>query len=142
MTTLNYRDDDYQDIDLGKSMAGQRVETVTYDRLGTTVIIKTDRGTWKLEAEGDCCSSSYFTDFDDYGDMEGKFITKVIDRSELVSFWLGSEESKLRRIYGLEFHYSDEAGDDGFIQSCFLEMRNDSNGYYGGSVRIRFEERT
>jgi hypothetical protein len=71
--------------------------------------------------------------------MEGKFVTNVIDRSEIVSFWLGESENTLRRIYGLEFHYANEAGGDGYIQSCFLEMRNDSNGYYGGAVHTWFE---
>lgn len=86
------------------------------------IVLSTSNGTLTLEASGDCCSHSWFESWD--SDADAGVITEL----------------DLAGSYGDNW---EEGGN--YIQSYFgtikttkgrvtWEMRNSSNGYYGGSV--------
>lgn len=108
-----------------EKLVGAEVQRVEGDE--DVVRIHTDRGTLTIEAYGDCCSHSYFLNPKDMQELVGQVVTAVDLRAEPRHESIEDESysGSLSRFYGAEFAY--KGG------TVFLEMRNDSNGYYGGS---------
>lgn len=116
-----------------QEMAGQTIVRVTVSA-DDLIRITTDKGVWELQAEGDCCSDSFFLNPNDMTELTGKTITGIEVREEPRDR-TGDEECRQEESiwYGAVFSY---AGG-----SVYLEMRNDSNGYYGGMCNVTFEAR-
>lgn len=113
--------DDFKDL-VGKTVTAIKVD----EPKGGTIIFETDAGTFLYQAEGDCCSSSWF-----------EHVTGV-------ESLIGQRVEMAEEIEAPAIPPEDEAGHDvlcnygyrlttakGFFE---IEMRNDSNGYYGGYV--------
>lgn len=115
-----------------EDMIGQRIDAIDYNKDGSAIKIHTDKGVWTLTAEGDCCSSSFFVGWDGYLDLIGKVITNIDNRQESGAPVYPDQEctQEVPAWYG------------GYLfcgtAHAYLEMRNDSNGYYGGSCVSTF----
>jgi hypothetical protein len=109
------------------------------DLIGATVIqlgwrdgalvFVTDKGTFAYEAEGDCCSSSWFEHMSGVQALIGSTVREVSDIDlpdvmEDVDF----DESK----YDVLAYYGIRIVSDGGYSD--IDYRNDSNGYYGGYI--------
>lgn len=121
--------DDGGELSAARHLIGARVEEITYSDACEEFLIQTDRGVLTLLAEADCCSSSWFQAFDNWSDLIGQVIVAIDVRIEERD---ESDNEPCRQdvtsLYGAVFSY---AGG-----SAYLELRNDSNGYYGGEVRV------
>lgn len=99
-----------------------------------TLTFKTDIDDVVWQAEGDCCSHSFFTDLK-LQPVFGKKIVKVADVDSMVDDALdpktlvdtGAGENDYESIYGIQL-----TAEDGSVG--FVIFRNHSNGYYGGWV--------
>jgi hypothetical protein len=74
---------------------------------------------------GDCCSHSWVEDINKPYDVQGAKITKFEDKQLFSRNIHGGE----RRYYSMDIETT-----EGTIS---VEFRNDSNGYYGGSLEYR-----
>lgn len=118
----------YGDYDLRgddfSCLKGVTVLRVLGNPKGDFLTFETNQGNFGFEAHGDCCSSSWFEHFTGVDFIVGATVTDVrrIDITEVV------EKPKYGEIqqYGYQL-----VTDKGFVD---IEMRNESNGYYGGSV--------
>lgn len=81
-----------------------------------------------LSAVGDCCSRSWFEHLSGLEALVGHAISAVLEREMPADKWSEPEEYELVRFYGWTL-VTDYGRAD-------LEMRNASNGYYGGDVEI------
>ena len=85
------------------------------------VVIATDKGTLRLTVDADCCSESWFVHTDDFqptGTIIGAEETEWEETAE------GEQRQESTQVAFLRFLTSDGPQT--------LEMRNGSNGYYGG----------
>lgn len=85
----------------------------------------TDKGVLKVELEGDCCSRSYFTDasIDEIREIEPGEMISFIEES-----YSGSKNDGEIKYYFL--HIKTDK------RTLALDWRNESNGYYAGSVNF------
>jgi hypothetical protein len=86
----------------------------------------TDGDKLSLRAEGDCCSNSWFEEI--FGD---EALVKGAGLLELRLIELPETEEgdyELTRFYGVKFKTT--------LGHAEVDMRNTSNGYYGGFIRI------
>lgn len=118
--------------DSWEGFKGKRVVRVDFDA-ERTVLHLNDGNRVSLRLEGDCCSSSYFTDAAQFQELVGALIGYVEER--------GERDGMTPETY---------PGDDGETKWSFLvfvtdrghitiDWRNDSNGYYFGSLFVEFE---
>lgn len=112
----------YDDRDKIEDLVGHKVLDIFV--VGDDLQISTDRGVFTLVAQGDCCSWSYF-------------VQDMIEGLDLIK---GHEVLSIEGRDASE-HDSDEGGEciqcygyqiNTAYGSCQFEMRNSSNGYYGG----------
>lgn len=84
------------------------------------------------EAYGDCCSESWFSHISGIGNLINGTVTKITEREERPPTKIEKAEGEYDElaIYGYILD-TDKFG------SCYIEFRNDSNGYYGGSCDLR-----
>jgi hypothetical protein len=111
--------------ELTKSLVGRTIESVSISIDKEDLMFKFEDGGRALwRAVGDCCSSSWFEHVDDL-DFRGEILSVEDD----------------------EGRYFDERNDDGALKHYFtvvktnrgrliIEMRNQSNGYYGGQIEV------
>lgn len=107
-------------------LIGKKLNKITTDNEGGTLHLHTDDGIYEFSPQGDCCSQSWIEHFDE-----------VARPGTIVSF----EEKEIPPSYEIKptkyDHYQDK------IEHYFyelktdnarylIEMRNSSNGYYGG----------
>lgn len=85
----------------------------------------TDWGDFKFQAYGDCCSKSWFESFDNLENLIGEVVLDVIEKDENKNDET-LEDGDVIRFYSFTFKTPKGYAD--------LEMRNSSNGYYGGSI--------
>src|SRR5438552_518232 len=78
-----------------------------------------------LRADGDCYSTSWIEHLEGAEEILGQPIRKV-ERAYVGEYMLGS--CSYRKLYF--YRFSTEEG------SATIELRNDSNGYYGGSLEL------
>jgi hypothetical protein len=123
---------------------GKKIESIVLNE-GESVITFTFEGGLKrrLGVEGDCCSQSWIEHLEMPNDVKGATILSV-DEPEMPSwdnhkcvgedYSLSDEENKAQGRCGhdvLAVYHTRFRTDRGDI---VLEYRNDSNGYYGGSL--------
>lgn len=118
-----------------QELIGKKVERVFMSSDNLKFI--TDKGNLLYSVEGDCCSHSYFFDF--YGVknlLKNGVITDVKEVALHPNLDKDNEkayESGLLKIYG--FQITTESPEFGEVTSV-VSFRNDSNGYYGGSMSL------
>lgn len=116
---------------LGKTIVG--LESGTYevpgddDPLDYLRFLTSDGGYVAYAAEGDCCSRSWFNHLSGLDALLGQTViaVQVKPMSEIPGTGDGWESDELK-IYGWTL-----TTPRGYVD---LEMRNSSNGYYGGSI--------
>lgn len=98
---------------------------------GETEVVFTDDGDMKyfFHANSDCCSSTWFCHITGVKNLLGQKVNMIVKREDFTD-----EEQKKAEAEGdyesLELYGYDIQTDKGIF---FIEFRNDSNGYYGGS---------
>jgi len=112
---------------------GLTVESV--DAKQTPIKLKFTNGAeLTIDLEGDCCSSSYFSD-------EGLEDAKELAGRKIVAVEKAAGESGLHPPYGQNdvtaWHFLKFTTDAGNVT---IDWRNDSNGYYNGWVVASFKE--
>ena len=80
-----------------------------------------------LVAEGDCCSTSWFESFNDLDVLIGRKVVEIVNRD--MPQPLGENPDDCIAVYGTTFVTNRGRAD--------LEMRNQSNGYYGGYITVQ-----
>lgn len=102
---------------------------ISAGKVGDCVEIVSDKGTLRGTPEGDCCSQSWIENVECDAPHGALFVGLIDDDPELpVPEWHDGDE---RRVYFGTF-----ITDKGRIT---WEMRNESNGYYGGWVNWTWE---
>lgn len=122
---------------MGKwSMVGKRIAGVSVAGDACSVRFDFDDGTAiRLDAEGDCCSSSWIENFDNAEDLVGGVVLRV-EEKDVANQPDGLSESKFpgyQQEYDQLYFYeivTDKA-------AATIEMRNSSNGCYGGWLQER-----
>lgn len=109
-------------------LVGHVVESVHPGK--ETCVIETTKGTFLLGADGDCCSSSWFEHIDDDG-VAGGTVTAVED-SGAPDGWADPGQGDHEC---LQFYFTTIKTTKGRL---LLEMRNSSNGYYGGYYSVTY----
>jgi hypothetical protein len=109
-------------------IVGQKLTAIHFEKGSDVLRIDTDAGVWTLSADGDCCSESWWEAYEDTGAL-GRVVTALEERPE----WEAPEASRqeCEMVYGFELRTT-----HGML---VFELRNASNGYYGGSFSARFE---
>lgn len=102
-------------------LVGKTIEEVRLDAEKTTIEFVTDFGSEFYYTEGDCCSSSWIEHISGLSELLGKKVLNTVDL-EMESF----EEPCYDGISCYGYQLNTETG------RCIIEMRNHSNGYYGG----------
>lgn len=89
---------------------------------------KTDAGDLTVFAYGDCCSNSWFETFENLKNLINEKVLEVIEKEENKpnEEEQGEWKDDVIKFYGFTFKTQKGYAD--------LEMRNSSNGYYGGSI--------
>jgi hypothetical protein len=94
----------------------------------------TDTGPITLEVDSDCCSSSWIETFD-YESIIGGTVTAVVEKAMEFSpetpDLLPTKYPNFQQDYDRQYFY-EIVTDKG---SATIEMRNSSNGYYGGWLK-------
>jgi hypothetical protein len=122
-------------------LVGKTINKIHMDPSKEQIVFETSRGNFAYFAAGDCCSTSWFEHLDGVDALIGGTISSVddIEQSEI-----GEAFETLLIKLGLSTEKADDAGHE-CIQKYFfkfttdkgrasLDMRNSSNGYYGGYV--------
>lgn len=95
--------------------------------------------TYRLDPEGDCCSTSWFESIIEQNSLVGHTIISV-ENLDLDNPANGKTCEKCGADHN-EKKPHDELKFYGFalntnLGRCIIDYRNDSNGYYGGEVRV------
>jgi Fe-S cluster biogenesis protein NfuA len=110
-------------------LIGKRIDAVLMDDEKFKLSFKIGDVFVDYYAAGDCCSSSWFQNFSGIEALLGQVVNEV---REIESETLDDgdkrkgAETDCEQVYGFVFTTNRGRAD--------LDMRNDSNGYYGGSV--------
>ena len=113
-----------------KKLVGASVKKIFMDSQHLT--FETDKGDIAFGVYGDCCSSSFFYDFYGVKNLLGNGVILEVKEKDL-------EEGERKphqnydciSCYGIQI--TTESKEFGKVTSVF-SFRNDSNGYYGGSL--------
>jgi hypothetical protein len=110
-----------------KALEGKTVKSLTINSDKTTIGFVLDDGrTLWANAVGDCCSSSWFEHVEGIDALLGQKINKVVERE--MPKPTGDRGDEVIQYYGWTLETNKGRLD--------LEMRNSSNGYYGGEVNV------
>lgn len=104
-------------------LIGKKIQSIFINSEKTLLSFVTDSGVFSFEAYGDCCSNSWFEHFENVQALIGN---SIIDGEETT---LGDIQGEWETIQIYSISLKTEKG------QAKLEMRNSSNGYYGGEVR-------
>ena len=115
--------------------------TVVEASMGGEVLVLSmnDGGAWLLTPEGECCSKSYWApaEFNGIENLIGSPVLRVVNRYEStdsvdeLSYDGEICGEKFVKVYALELVTAKG--------SAVFELRNESNGYYGGTYSARWE---
>lgn len=122
-----------------KHLIGRTVESVTVNKDRTELVFKLalDAHVGKgdriiIAAEGECCSMSRFEHVSGLDALLGQKVLAVVDRKMPDDLRSGKDEKgdhhECLSYYGWTIETT--------RGRCDLEMRNSSNGYYGGNIRL------
>lgn len=107
-------------------LIGKYIHDVLINPDKTIILFVTDKGKIAYRADGDCCSESWFNHISNFNSIKNwEIITNIIEREEKDETGTRQEEDK---VYGYDLITSKG--------TCYIEMRNSSNGYYGGSLEL------
>lgn len=112
-------------------LEGHKVTGVTITE--TTLTFHTHEGDAVYEAEGDCCSHSYFHSFDGLGMLLSADAVVSLETLRLPPVPDDDPDAK-RGDYVSAYGYAIRALPGPKVVATF-SFRNDSNGYYGGYLR-------
>lgn len=124
----------YPDAQPMAKALGKKV--VEVENSGTPIVLKFEDGSkLKIDLEGDCCSSSYFSPegLSDSKELEGA----TIDAIEEVESGNHGPYDDGGDYDCVSWHFLKIKTDKGDVT---LDWRNDSNGYYDGWIVAGFEE--
>jgi hypothetical protein len=119
-----------QDIEL---LVGHLVNRVDLDDNNQFIQFHTDKGIFAFFTNADCCSESWINHVSGLQSLINNLIIKIdyVEMSELIEGQLGhSGRQQVDIIYSFKFFTKDGV--------CEFEMRNSSNGYYGGYLQRTF----
>lgn len=115
-----------------KPLIGARVFNILTDPAHSYLLFRTSAGEFCFATDADCCSNTWVEHFSGIGNLLGRQIVSIddLDMPEQPE-WEDAERRRGNHLdvvsyYGLKFTTS--AGE------AVLDYRNDSNGYYGGSM--------
>lgn len=125
------------DVKLYKKLEGARVSRVEPGDAATVTVWLEDGRGLRLALDGDCCSSSYYSDMAQFNELVGSTIRGVEERDGESRDGLDEDAKKLEKEKGeyrdeVSWHFLVFTTDKGHVT---IDWRNDSNGYYDGSVR-------
>lgn len=113
---------------------GRTVESV---KPGTPMVLTfTDKSVLTIDLEGDCCSSSYFTE-DASKDVMDLVGAKIINGELESSDGKHGPYATTEDFGEVSWHFLKFNTDKGDVT---LDWRNDSNGYYDGWIVASFKE--
>lgn len=102
---------------------------VSAEKVGDEIVITTDRGTLRGAPEGGCCSISWVDSVDCEAAPGAVFVDRIsFDDEGRVCEWANGDENKV--YFGTL--YTDKG-------RVMWELRNESNGYYGGWLNWSWE---
>ena len=110
---------------------GKKIVQIFMNDEKCTIAFKTPDGLIQYYADGDCCSRSWFQHFSGLEALVGSVINEIIEHDDITLDAVDKRrtpETDCERVYGWTFITNRGRAD--------LDMRNDSNGYYGGSVEL------
>lgn len=112
-----------------KDLIGKKVKEIRMDSTNTYIQFETDQGVFSYITEADCCSESWINHISGIQALIGEIVLKTdqIGMAEILEGQEGfSGKQEVEKVYSYKiFTYQGV---------CELEMRNASNGYYGGSL--------
>lgn len=114
------------DVDLLKLLIGKTIKEVRLKEKDHLAFICTDGTYLLLYTEGDCCSISWIEHFNGLSALIGQTVNNVVTRD--MPKIPDRAEFECIECYGWTLETA--AG------RCDIEMRNESNGYYGGTLRL------
>jgi hypothetical protein len=109
-----------------KDLKNKKIQSIIWDE--QNIIFNTQNGPVEYEAYGDCCSSSFIESLDN----EEIFKDSVLESVEAVS----GDQKDIDDYYVHKWTFYKFKTDKGM---CTLSFRNESNGYYDGSLVLRRE---
>jgi hypothetical protein len=108
-------------------VAGRQVVNVI--DAGAVSLVLDNGQVLQIDLEGDCCSSSYFADVKQFDELKGATIQSIEERDEASSTPLAKPEDD--NDSSVSWHFLVFTTDKGHVT---IDWRNDSNGYYDGTV--------
>ena len=113
-------------------LIGKKLSGILVNEDATVLVFETDGGPVAYEAEGDCCSQSWFADITGIGNVLG-YVVRAVEEVELPDYNVddGRGRDEEDAVYGYRIRT-----DGGVMDVVF---RNSSNGYYGGWLNYRAE---
>ncbi len=106
-----------------KELEGKTISRVLMNDDDTVIVFETTTGEKIIyEAQGDCCSESWFSSIIGLKNLLGQQVIEVTERPEIGD--LESERQENDILYGYFIRMKNGVTE--------IEFRNASNGYYGG----------
>lgn len=119
---------DWTSPELARSLVGKKISAASWDDDG--VVFETDRGRVAWRVEGGCCSKSW-VELADLDCLVGHAVSSV-EQVPLPESWYlahpGPKEQDSLRLYGVNIRCPGG--------TATIDFRNESNGYYGGSMEV------
>lgn len=113
-----------------ENLAGRTVIAVRLEGDNTLLQFDTDQGPMAFETKGECCSESWINHISGIEALIGQKVDRV-DEISMGDLHAGDEgfsgKNEEDKVYMFKIYTSQG--------SCDIEMRNASNGYYGGTLR-------
>jgi hypothetical protein len=112
-----------------EDLVDKTIKEVRMELTNTCIQFETDQGVFSYITEGDCCSESWINHISGLQALIGQKVLKTeqIDMPEIHEGQEGfSGKQEVEKVYSFKMFTSQGV--------CELEMRNASNGYYGGSL--------
>lgn len=115
-----------------EAVKGAKIASVTKTSNEDVRLALDDGRALRLWLDGDCCSSSYYTDTTQFDELIGATIQSVEERDGESHAGLDAEAAKTDKDRdAVSWHFLVFATDKGHVT---IDWRNDSNGYYDGDV--------
>ena len=108
-----------------KSLIGCKVEKAEINKENNLVVLTTDKGSFYLSFQGDCCAQCYLAHANGVDNLVGSTINDV-EQSEWVSD--DTEDYSVTETMGVKLTTS-----KGYVD---FETRVEHNGYYGGYILV------
>lgn len=112
-------------------LMNKKVETIYINEEKDIIKLKTDKGFIAIEAQGDCCSESWFEHTNHIDELIGSTI-EGCEEILLEDVKLPATRQDVDELYAFKILYKKGR----YNGMTTLEFRNSSNGYYGGYLVI------